>query len=162
MHAALDSRETIIRPATKNDMLYILSFAQKFFGQTRLKDNVALKDEDFLESMGGFVEGTGPFPAGVFILEKEFPTGVIAGMVYDTWFNTSVKTGQDLFWWIEPEYRNFASANSMLRTLEDWARSQGALWFTMAVTETMRPQSLEKWYRRRGYEPSECHFIRRL
>lgn len=160
MHAHIDSGENLVRRATKDDMLYILAFAKKFFGHTRLKDNVALDDESFLASMAGFIDGE-PFKGGVFILGEE-PQGVIAGLVYDTWFNTSVKTGQDLFWWIEPEHRNFASANAMLRALEDWARSEGAMWFTMAVTETMRPQSLEKWYRRRGYEPSERHFIRRL
>lgn len=156
------SQNVVVRSARHADLPHILSFGKQFFVRSKLKDHVPFDACSFVEKMTDFIENVGPFEAGVFILEVDKPVGVIAGLLYDTWFNEKIKTGQDLFWWIEPDYRNFASANKMLQTLEDWAYDSGASWFTLAATETMRPQSLEKWYLRRKYEPSERHFIRRL
>lgn len=156
------SQNSVVRSATHEDIPHILDFGRKFFVCSKLKENVGFDAPSFVERITDFIENNGPFETGVFVLEIGKPVGVIAGLVYDTWFNSKVRTGQDLFWWIEPEYRNFASANRMLQTLEAWAHDSGALWFTLAATETMRPQSLEKWYRRKGYELSERHFIRNL
>lgn len=159
MHDILSSGKALVRPATQEDMKYILDFGTKFYASTELKNKVPLDPVSFVKAIEGFL---GNPDAGIFMLENPHPVGVIAGFCYDTWFNSEAKTGQDLFWWIEPDDRGFVQAKKMLDTLEEWAMDRGARWFTMAATETMRPGAVEKFYLRRGYTLSERHFIRRL
>lgn len=161
MHDILSSGQALVRPATLEDMPYILDFGRQFFAKTELRQSVEFDGLSFTQALESFIQGLG-FEAGVFVLENSVPVGVIAGLCYSTWFNEHVKTGQDLFWWIEPDERGFAQAKKMLDALETWASERGAKWFTMAATETMRPGTVEKFYLRRGYTLSERHFIRRL
>jgi len=116
----------------------------------------------FAETMARYVEDKAPFRAGVFVWHENRPVGVIAGAVYPSWFNGLQHTGTDLFWWLDTPSRSFRTANRMLDRLEAWAKGEGAVWFTMAATETMRAEAVEAFYRRRGYVQSERHFIRRL
>ncbi len=88
--------------------------------------------------------------------------GFLMAMVYPCWFNENIKTGQDLVWWIEPEYRSFKLARAMFDALEHWAREQGAHFFIMALTESMDPERLGRWYERRGYKLTERHYAKDL
>ncbi len=151
----------MIRRAALEDLPSIVEVGEKFHAASALADVSTFDPAFFAETMARYIEDRAPFRAGVFVWGRE-PQGVIAGAVYPSWFNGGQLTGMDLFWWLEPEARNFKTAKAMLDRLEDWAKGEGAVWFTMAATETLRPDAVEALYRRRGYVPAERHLIRKL
>ncbi len=88
--------------------------------------------------------------------------GMAAAMAYPMWFNSGHLTAQELFWWVEPEFRGGTMGAELRRGLEDWAKCMGCLTMEMGLIEGLRSEALAEVYERAGYAPKERIFCKRL
>lgn len=84
--------------------------------------------------------------------------GATGALLHPHYFNANHLTGQELFWWIDPEHRG--AGGKLFDALEAWVREQGASSFTMIALEALEAERVGKIYRRRGYRPVERSFVR--
>lgn len=86
---------------------------------------------------------------------EDKPVGMLGAIIYrhpltwQTFFN-------ELFWWIEPDYRGNGLA--LLRRAEDWARECGAT-HSIMISPNDRTSRL---YETLGYTQLETHFLKEL
>lgn len=88
--------------------------------------------------------------------------GMTGAMVHAHYFNASHRTGQELFWWIDPEHRGSKIGLEMFLALESWARSQGAQTFVMGALHAQSPEKVGQFYERNGYAPLEHTYMKVL
>lgn len=96
--------------------------------------------------------------------------GAVAGTV-DPMYQYIVKEGdnirnymlaQEIFWWVEPEYRRTTDAGiRLLDTFEKWAEQNGADGVTMMNFDHLDKAPV-KIYEHRGYKVYENHYLKEL
>lgn len=86
--------------------------------------------------------------------------GAVGALLHPHYMNAAHLTGQELFWWVDPEHRGIGPA--LFDALELWVAAMGAQSFSMIALEELRPAAVGEIYRRRGYVPAEHSWIRRL
>lgn len=86
--------------------------------------------------------------------------GATGALLHPHYFNSAHLTGQELFWWVDPEHRG--QGNALFDALENWVREQGAKSFTMIALEALDPERVGMIYRRRGYRPVEHSYVRAM
>jgi GNAT superfamily N-acetyltransferase len=148
----------VIRTATEADLPRVLAMCERFFEAAGLPD-VAVYDPETMERtlrqlMGGEM-------GALFVAERDGEVvGMTGGMLYPFYFNASHLTGQELFWWVDPEHRGVG--RGLFDALEIWAKAMGAETFSMIALDRLNPERVAEIYRARGYRANEHSFIRRL
>ena len=146
----------MIRPAVSADVPRIVELVGHFLNQTpygRLFDF----DPDRLRLLADGVI----LDLGVILLAEL--DGVIVGMVAATALPepyTGRPIAEELAWWVEPAHRQGAIGPKLLAALETWARTKG-----LALVKMVEPAGtpgVGAYYRRRGYEPVEIAWVKRL
>ncbi len=69
-----------------------------------------------------------------------------------------VRYAMELLWWVEPDHRGMEVLR-MVDRYEDWARERICAFTGLAVLDDER---VARFYRRRGYAPTEAHFLKPL
>lgn len=98
----------------------------------------------------------------VFVADNGGVHGMAAAMVYPQWWNHEHITGQEMFWWVDEDHRGSRSGVSLLKSLEDWAKSRGAKSFSMIHTPNLGPKGLADFYKRRGYKEWDHTFTKEI
>lgn len=149
----------MIRRAEGADLPRMVEMGRAFFEEGALAGFATWEDESVREALAAMLERH-----DCVMLVAEVG-GVIFGMaasiICPLWFNTSVMTGQEWFWYVAPDHRN-GTGKPLLEALERETKALGAETFTMLSLATLRPEALERLYTRRGYRPAERTYIRRL
>lgn len=127
----------------------------------------------------GFSDGTNPmqypfvasYAVATFVSHLHDPDslavvldvdGIAQGMLLARVFDYElgpVRLTKETVWWVEPAHRGRA-ASAMLDAYEAWAAERGAVVAGMAALAAS-PRA-EVIYRRRGYLPTETHFLKAL
>lgn len=105
-----------------------------------------------------FLSHTGSLDALCLVLDSGRPTGVLMARVFDYELGPA-RVAKETVWWIDPSQRGRA-AMRMLEFYETWAAGRGATAVGMAALAAA-PRAGEI-YQRRGYQPVEQHFVKRL
>lgn len=147
-----------IRPLTAEELPLCLPLGEHFFEEAALPGD--WNGDAFLGQWESFYGlGIGRI-WGAF--EGEDLVGVCGGLAFPD-SNTGKERAQELFWWVEPEHRKSGAALALLRHFESWAEERGCEAVTMAyLHSTGNGGALDRWYRRRGYQPMETHYVRML
>ncbi len=87
-------------------------------------------------------------------------SGMVAGVMYPAYFNHSVLMAQELFWWNRDGQPGDGKA--LYRALEAWAKALGCQSLMMVLLDDAQKPSIDKLYRRWGYQPSEHNYMRRI
>jgi len=85
--------------------------------------------------------------------------GIILGLVYPAYWNTSVLIAQELGWWVEPEYRGTSVGIKLYSKFKQRARELGATKLMMICLESSEPDKLESFYLLQGLKPTERTFM---
>lgn len=145
----------IIR-ASFGNLLSLVEMGRNFFTEAGWGDVAEWKDEEGCNALVHMLQ-SGQL---IFIAKRGNEiVGMIGAIIYPLWFNASVKMAQEVFWYMKPEERN-GTGSLLLDALEKEAKAQGVHALSMLSVEKL--PSLDDYYIRRGYRPSEKTFIKRL
>ena len=113
----------------------------------------------FLKSVDAFLKSQ---KAKIFMLEVN---GKVAGTVgvyaYHCFYNDVLRV-QEIFWWVDPEYRNTRDSIKLFNKVEEWAQEIGADEVMVSSTATMNVDKLEKFYTKKGFRKMDINYIRSL
>lgn len=139
----------MIRPATKADIPEIVEMLIAFQEEAGCYGQIT----PCRESIGKWVADLSEKEC-VCVYEYE---GEIAGttalMICPSWFNFSQIIGQEMWWYIKPEYRGkHAIARRLFKWLETIAKERKLVALTVASTGTLKVDRLKDFYERSGYK----------
>lgn len=143
----------MIRDATHADIPALVGMGERFFLESGYSKEATFDPATFESTLRSLIDGD----SGILIITEG---GMAGALVYPMYFNASILTGQELFYWISPEHRGGGVA--LLDALESRAKALGAKTFSMICLDTLRPEAVGRLYERRGYRKSEHSYIKRL
>lgn len=145
----------MIREATPADLPDLIRMGKAFHAVTGVADLIPMDVETlgrtFLQLMGGE-------SSTILVKDDAGIVGAVGALLHPHYFNNAHITGQELFWWVDPEHRG--AGVELLDALEDWARSMGARTFGMIALEAIDGGRAGSIYKRRGYRPVEHSYLR--
>lgn len=84
--------------------------------------------------------------------------GAVGAMRSPLYANRDVLVAAELFWWVEPEFRNSGIGKEMLAGIEQACREAGVYRFSMMAFEQIELEKAAAVYQRCGYVPTERSF----
>lgn len=146
-----------IRPAEEKDIPAIIRMGRKFWDQTAYREIIYCPDSiasSAREMMAAKL---------LLVVETEgWVFGAVGAIAMPCYANKSVLVGSELYWWIEPEYRDSGAGKLLLTGIEQAARLAGVTLFGMIALEAVEPEKAASIYTRCGYIPGERTFLKRL
>lgn len=88
--------------------------------------------------------------------------GMAAALCYPHWWNRYHLTGQELLWWVDEAKRRTRAGTLLFSGLEDWVRHKGLRTFLTAAAISFTPDSVRRFYKRRGYRPNEVIYTKEM
>jgi hypothetical protein len=159
-YGAYDGDSNImIREARQEDVKELVALGKLFYESTILPA-FAGYDEITMESLLStyIVNDT----CAVFVMESDGKVvGGIIGHVAPAYWNVSVLSGQQLGWFVHPEYRSFHSIK-LLDTLYQWAKSKGAKMFFSGAKLSKDFEGMDAMLRHKKYVPLEMAYIKEI
>lgn len=151
------TRIVIVRAAVPADMEELLRMARAFHAAGSLPCFPEL-DEASFHSFVGRLAGSGD--SVLLVAERKGGLcGMAAAIAYPVWWNSMHATGQEVFWWVDPEARGGGAGVALLDALEAWARGIGLTTFSMVALDKLDPR-VGALYRARGYAPQETVYTK--
>jgi GNAT superfamily N-acetyltransferase len=146
-----------VRQATAADIRHVVRIGRGFWAQTFFKeipycpDSIAQLCHRMLEQkLLLMAEVAGEIAGSV---------GALAVPLYG---NLTVLVGSEMFWWVEPPYRDSGVGKLMLSGIESAAKEAGVKVFSMMALESVEPEKAAAIYARLGYAPTERAFSKVL
>lgn len=139
----------MIRPATLADIPQLKEWGQRFADKANLTAHVGYCPESMAATFQHMIEQD-----NYTILVGE--NGAIGGGYSPHPFNFAHKFAQEVFWWSEGR-----EGLRLLQAFEDWAREHCDS-LTMITLESVNPERMAKFYRNRGFRPTEHSFLKVL
>lgn len=142
-----------IRQATLTDMPEIIRMGRLFWSQTPYNE-IALCPDSLIETCAVMID------AGLLLIADidGVTAGAVGAVASPLYANKSVLVAAELFWWVEPQFRNSGVGKLMLKSIEDAARAAGVYRFTMAAFDDIEIDKASSIYQRFGYKPTERSF----
>lgn len=147
----------IIEKATLSDLNDLVTMGRDFFYEAEWDKLYEWNDSSAAIALTNLINN----PDGiVYLAKKENQSiGMASALLYPIWYNTDIITAQEFFFYVMPEYRK--GTGHLLKTeIENEAQLRGARTMVFGSVEGM--PSLNNYYARTGYIPSEHTFIKRL
>lgn len=145
----------MIRPATESDIPALVEMGRRFFDASGYEDITEYDPETVTRTFHLLMNG-----GVLLVVDSDGVVGAAGAMVYPFYFNAAHMTGQELFWWVDPEYRGVG--NDLRKALETAVQEKGAKSFSMIALERLNPELVGALYRRAGYRASEHSYIKRF
>ena len=147
----------LLREATYLDLDELLRMGRAFHAVTGAADIIPLDEPSLERTFINLIDN----PLGVIlVLQAETGLcGAVGAMLHPSYLNANHLTGQELFWWVDPEHRS-GVGQSLFDALETWVQTQGADSFTMITLDALEPEKVGALYRRRGYRPAERSYLK--
>jgi len=152
--------KSIIRRAGPDDLVDVIEMGRAFFEQSGNAVFTTFDEPSFATTAISLISGV----SGGILLVAE-TAGQIVGMaacvVFPFYANMNTKIGQEVFWFCKPGHRS-GVGQELLDELEAEALRAGAHAFISANIAGGRDKAFARFYRRRGYVPSENTHLRIL
>jgi GNAT superfamily N-acetyltransferase len=151
---------TTVRRAGPDDLADLIEMGREFFEQSDAGVFTTFDEPSFTTTLIGLISGV----SGGILLVAEVAgrsVGMAACVVFPFYANMNTKTGQEIFWFCRPGHRS-GIGQEILDELEAEAKRGGAHVFIGANLAGRRDKAFARFYRQRGYAPSEHTHIRVL
>ncbi|MCF4166331.1 GNAT family N-acetyltransferase [Zavarzinia compransoris] len=149
----------MIREAEPRDLERLVQMGRAFFHEAGWDDVSRWDDAGARDALGRMM---GRDDCVMLVADVQgFVVGMAAAVICPTWFCPDEKTAQEWFWYVDPPAR-CGVGGPLLAALETAVRDRGASSFTMLAVASLRAETLDRLYRRRGYRPAERTYIKRL
>ena len=147
----------IVRDGNQEDFDKCVEYGYKFFQLSSY--NSIPYDGESVKRMLNVVTDQGLF---VVAEENGVVVGMAGGITSPAYFNNDYLVGAELFWWVEPEYRDTGVGVKLLVELENRARAADITLWSMMLLETLEPEKSTEIYKKLGYKPAERTFLKGL
>ena len=150
----------MIRFATPDDAIPVAEMVQKFY-EMALTDMLGPYDK---LAAANLIAATSMASDACTIVAEDGGriVGTIGVLSYNHPFKPSVRIAQELFWWVEPEYRRSGTGKAMLDAAEAWAKDIGCSGMLMITIHGIDHERNGAFYERSGYGPFEHSYLKRL
>jgi GNAT superfamily N-acetyltransferase len=134
--------------------------AETFYQHSTIKDYSSFD----LESFTVFLKNCLTNPDIVILACKDNNkiVGITGGLLFPLYFNHNYKVAQELWWWVEEEYRGSSCGKLMYDALENWAKEKQADSMFMIALEDTNVERMARLYKRKGFVGTERTFIKEL
>lgn len=146
-----------IREARPSDYNTMIQYGYKFFQLTKYK-NVPY---DPL-SVRQMLETTSENGINIVVEDNGVIVGMAGAVIAPAYFNNNYLVGAELFWWVEPEYRDAGVGKLIVDELERRGKEAGVTFWSMMILESVEPEKATAMYKKLGYEPAERTFLKIL
>lgn len=146
----------MIREACESDFHDIAVLASDFWQHTMFDDEFCY---DSVYRMVSLCQDNGLL--FVAVVDGRI-VGFAAGVVGALLGNSSVKVGNELAWWLNPECRGGSLGVKLLKSIESKASDLGIKYWNMAFMCSSMPDAVELIYQKLGYAKSEVIYTKRL
>lgn len=145
---------------TEDDIEEYLQLLEKFHSKSTVKDSVKF-DYDSCKS---FLLTCLSNPDIVVLNCKDNNKiiGITAGLLFPLYFNHNYFVVQELWWWLDEDYRGKGAGNILYNALEQWAKDKKANGMFMIALEDDNVEAITKIYKSKGYTGTERTFIKEL
>lgn len=147
----------MIRPATEADIPAMIRMGIDFHRETPWSKQCVFDEESFRDTVLAML-GSGA--ARVFIAEDKSPVGMAAIVMMPAYFNRHHTIAQELFCWVDPEYRGHGT--ELYDAIEQWAHEAGAKCMIVSLIPNVREDAMTRLYRARGFERTDSFFTKAL
>lgn len=146
----------MIRNAIPGDEIKIAELGRDFFKEAGWTDITKWNHEKAQSSLAKMIENEN---CVLLVAEEQNEIiGMAGAFVQEIWFSDE-NLGQELFWYIKPESRG-GIGSELLKKLEENLKEKGADIIAMIGLE--KTKSLNNYFLKKGYRPSEYSYIKRL
>jgi len=112
----------------------------------------------FLNSVDTFLKSQ---KAKIFVLDNGTNiVGTVGVYAYKVFYNDVLRV-QEIFWWVDPEYRNTRDSIKLFNKVEEWAQEIGAD-EVMVSSTVINADKIEKFYTKKGFRKMDINYIRSL
>lgn len=144
----------MIREATEADLPELLRMGARFAEAIGMTETVGFDESSVSNLLRQLIES----PQGICLVGDGCGAG---GLVHPSMFNATHLTGQELFWWVEPEKRGRVGIE-LFRALEKAAQERGAQSWMVSTMEALDFTGAARFYERSGYRASDRNYIKRF
>lgn len=150
-----------LRLANHGDIPQLVDMLKAFQIEAGCYSEIDPCDESLASSVKSLIDGP---DSDIVVYEMD---GIVAGMTgifaSPSWFNFAQKTGQEMFWYIRPEFRKkFGIASRMFNWLEEWAKEHKLRTLSVASTASLNVDGLAEFYKKRGYKPWDILYTKKM
>lgn len=144
-----------VRPAALEDIPEIMDMGRQFFDQA-WSGVFEWDDSSVFETL------TGMLRSGVLLVAQKGRelVGMVGGTLAPMYFDKQTLIAQELFWWVRPGNRGPGIA--LFREFEAVAKLRGAQVVAMNGVESIRGETVGRFYAREGYRCTERVYLKRL
>ena len=140
-----------MRDATLSDIPDLLAMGERFAAAIGLNDTVGYDPASVERLFRTLIESDD----GILIMADG---GAAGGLVHPSLFNNEHRTGQELFWWVDPDKRG--QGVKLMAALEDAARAKGAASWMMSTMDALDHEGAARVYERRGYRATDRNYLK--
>jgi GNAT superfamily N-acetyltransferase len=157
---------TEVRAAEVEDLPAIMDMGRQFFDQA-WKGIFDWDETSVFDTLAGLMS------RGILLVAVEdatkkgwglYPRFVVVGMIGGTlapmYFDKSTLIAQELFWWVQPGCRG--SGLKLFKAFEQEARKRGADVVAMNGVESIRGETVGRFYEREGFVCTERTYLKRV
>lgn len=148
-----------IRPATEQDIPALLHIGRAFYQYNHYSRLGVSLDTDSLSTVLQQLMASHILLVAV---EDGNVVGTVAAYVEPLWWNLETPQATEVFWWLDPPYRNAGNGKQLKDALEAAVRARGVRFLNMIALEASMPEEVEQLYFRNGYTRIERVYLKVL
>jgi len=147
-----------IRNARETDLPGLVEIGKKFytlnpFRHTAELDNFSLR-RTLLDVLRHHVL--------LVVLDDDKLVGAAGVYIAPLYWHFGKLQAQELFWWIDQEYRGTKAGKQLFIWLENACRAKGVNYLCMAALQESSPEAVGAIYERAGYHKIEINYMKEL
>lgn len=145
----------MIRNGTSEDIPKIIEMAREFWTHT-------MYEEEFEDYIVEHLSQECINQKMMIVLDVDGVRGFACGLIGPLMASSKAKIGQEVAWWVDPDYRKGSNGIKLLKGLEGAAKLAGVKYWNMIFMKSSMPDVIEGMYQKMGYTIAEVAYCKRL
>lgn len=148
----------MIRLAKKKDTKKCTELGLKFWGESNFNDFLGAVDEESIHNLMKCLISH----SSLFVIDDGGIKGILGLHIFDHPMKISAKCAQELFWWLDPEYRGGGNGVILLSKAESILKARGVKQIIMITLEGLGHDRIGGMYEQSGYKCLEHVYTKGL
>lgn len=140
-----------VRQATVADVCHIVRMGRAFWAAIPHTQGIVYCPDSLAATCGEMLSQD----MLIYACDGAKPVGAVGGLCCPLFANRDHLIAAELFWWVEPEYRDSGIGRKLLAAFENAAIAAGAISLSMMAVQGLETEKAEALYQKCGYSPTE-------